>query len=987
MNQRVIFFLFFIYSFVFSIHAQDPFSIQFSITDGLPSNEVYDIEIDSLQQIWISTDRGVCKYDGYKFTTYTTKDGLSDNTNFEIYKDSKNQLWFSGYNQTLSYYKAGKFSSYVYNDTLKSILDLYSGKWVNEIYENSKGDYFFTFLGASEAIIYKFREQKIPTKIDYQIINDSLNNLSKSGRNFFTLSQIPISFFKTSKKTIFPIQTQIAIPYHNFWIYKQGKYVCKRNKLTGKIERAKVPNDIEYLYVDQLENIWVCTGKGVLRFENLSLSRPPKHFFNEVPISSIIQDLEGNYWLGSNTSGLLLVPSFDIGIVHNNIHKINQETFLSIGKLKNYLVFGTSNQNLFVVDKELKKEVIPINSRSKGVHIKKLEPIPFTNQLSLSNNLLLKEGSNEVILVDQSQESYFGDYQIYLSNGDTMHIVSPGFKIFKTDQSPVLISKEFEIPFSKNLTSVTEGNDNTIWLGSLNGLFKINDNDYLNSQEVLYLGKPFNRISDIKIDSINNGVWVSTIGDGLFFISENNIFKINTEDGLSSNMVNQLLLHGDSTLWIATNKGVNVFNYSYQNGTFYYSFFKYLNTSDGLNSNYINDIDYWNGKIWLATNTGICYLSERELDRKLPLVNTFINQFTVADSNYSVNNNVHLKYNENDIFIEYTGVSFRKGKEDLLYQYRLINHEIEPFPKWFRTKDKRIRYNDLSSGNYSFEVTAQNKLGEWNRNTTKLNFVINPHFTETKLFRFTSIFLLVFVFGLIGVIQVRRIRIKQQRQLQLKEAQLKSQEAELALLRNQMNPHFVFNSLNSIQNFIFRNDKEKANYYLSKFSELMRDSLQYTRLDYISLQEEVDFLENYLELEAMRFPDRFLYEFIIPDEMDIDYLLIPSLLLQPILENSVKHAFNGIEYKGIIKVKFELNQEDLLIVNLTDNGKGKTTLSNHPANQKNRHQPLGLEILKNRIDLLNKSNSNELATIEFTNGFDQGKGFMVQIKLPIRYRK
>jgi len=125
----------------------DPHYIQYSVAEGLPSSEVYDLEIDSLNQLWISTDRGVSVYNGYEFKTYTTEDGLAGNCNFEIFKDSQNRLWFNGYNQTLSLFKNGIFSSYMYNSSIGEIASVYAGKWITDITESPNGHLYFAMYG------------------------------------------------------------------------------------------------------------------------------------------------------------------------------------------------------------------------------------------------------------------------------------------------------------------------------------------------------------------------------------------------------------------------------------------------------------------------------------------------------------------------------------------------------------------------------------------------------------------------------------------------------------------------------------------------------------------------------------------------------------------------------------------------------------------------------------------------------------------------
>jgi len=182
-----------------------------------------------------------------------------------------------------------------------------------------------------------------------------------------------------------------------------------------------------------------------------------------------------------------------------------------------------------------------------------------------------------------------------------------------------------------------------------------------------------------------------------------------------------------------------------------------------------------------------------------------------------------------------------------------------------------------------------------------------------------------------------------------------------------MNPHFVFNALNSIQNFVFKNDVKKANYYLSRFSKLMRDGLQFARLKYISLEEEIIFLNTYLELEKMRFPDKFTYNVKVEDDIPTNRYYIPPLLFQPILENAVKHAFKNIDYEGLLKINFEEKiPGEVLKITITDNGEG-FDLEKVGINKQTKNKSLGMEIITNQIALLNSEGKDTKASFKIFN--------------------
>ncbi len=205
-------------------------------------------------------------------------------------------------------------------------------------------------------------------------------------------------------------------------------------------------------------------------------------------------------------------------------------------------------------------------------------------------------------------------------------------------------------------------------------------------------------------------------------------------------------------------------------------------------------------------------------------------------------------------------------------------------------------------------------------------------------------------------------------------------ETEQRLNRARMNPHFFFNALSALQKLAMKqgNELTMAN-NLSKFSHIMRETLESTYKDYVTIEQEIDFLTNYLEVQKMRFPVSFEAELNYAPSLEIDELLLPSMIIQPFVENAIEHGFSGIDYPGIIKINFELQGKELLVT-IQDNGKGLST----KANDNNQHISRASQIIKDRIYLLNiKLKTKAGFTIE--NGPD--KGVWVRISLPVLYKE
>jgi LytS/YehU family sensor histidine kinase len=233
-----------------------------------------------------------------------------------------------------------------------------------------------------------------------------------------------------------------------------------------------------------------------------------------------------------------------------------------------------------------------------------------------------------------------------------------------------------------------------------------------------------------------------------------------------------------------------------------------------------------------------------------------------------------------------------------------------------------------------------------------------------------SLALLLFA-GLIYML-IRNIRQKQRANMQIK----------LQSLRAQMNPHFIFNSLNSVNNFISKNDERSANKYLSDFSRLMRTVLSNSDQDFVSLETEVDTMRIYLELEHFRFGEKFDYQLEIADDIDPEIIRVPPMLIQPYIENAIWHGLRYKEDKGILNVRI-FTENNLLYCTVKDNGIGRKKSAELKTNHQKTYQSTGIKNTKERIDLLNKMHGTRLS-VSILDLEENGNaaGTLVKISVP-----
>lgn len=221
---------------------------------------------------------------------------------------------------------------------------------------------------------------------------------------------------------------------------------------------------------------------------------------------------------------------------------------------------------------------------------------------------------------------------------------------------------------------------------------------------------------------------------------------------------------------------------------------------------------------------------------------------------------------------------------------------------------------------------------------------------------------------------------------QMAEMKQKATELEMQALRAQMNPHFIFNSLNSINRFILQNNREQASEFLTKFSKLVRMILQNSAVSLITLESELESLELYLNLEALRFDYHFDYKISVPGDMDISALQIPPLILQPYVENAIWHGLMHKEEKGHLNI--DLSEEnDHLYFKITDNGIGREKATALSSKSATKHKSMGLRITAHRIAMLQNSEKMEspVTINDLVNADSSAAGTEVIIKLPVIY--
>jgi ligand-binding sensor domain-containing protein len=322
---------------------------------------------------------------------------------------------------------------------------------------------------------------------------------------------------------------------------------------------------------------------------------------------------------------------------------------------------------------------------------------------------------------------------------------------------------------------------------------------------------------------------------------------------------------------------------------------------------------------------------------------------------------VTLSHRQNFINIEFKSLLYHQEAVGYLYQMEGVDEE------WVKAEGLLVaRYTNLPPGSYLFKVRSVDPAGTFSSGVTTLTINILPAFWQTAWFRILCALLVIVLVYVYLKLRVNAVKKEARRRAAV---QQQIAQLEMKALRAQMNPHFIFNALNSIQTFMMKRETEQALSYLGRFARLIRNVLDNSQLNSIPISKELKMLENYLELEKLRFGDQFGYSIIVDDTLDPDFTDIPTMILQPFVENAIWHGLLHKKGDGWLSITFRKG-EGSLVCTIEDNGIGreKAAAQRQPGTE---HHSRGLQITRDRLALYNRR-FNLDATFDIEDLYDDG---------------
>ncbi len=880
----------------------------------------------------MATDGGICKYDGQEFQPFKNENIQGEV--ISLFYDSKDRIWMTDLAKRLLFLKDDELFSFQHN---------LSNDPIDDIFEDENQNYWFLHPENVRVIIESdtlgqdinhepFKGRMLNgLKIISSIDKDHNIILSSKGVNHFKNYQY--SFTPYDERTIphpkrgFPMfstsykDSMLVANDHRIYSLSIDDHILK--PVYVEINHL-LDAGINNLFTDVDDNLWIATRDGVLYFQKQKDgSTKLIHLLKENVTQNIFQDSEKNYWITTQRDGVFKLSSTEIEIYQREKYGNKVATVNSFSK--NEIVIGYNNNWVSILNEKLEpifeKKVAVSNSEIYDVSIKKETQEGYV--ISSIGGFKLNKAPYKLV------ETYSGTglkTGVIGRNGDFWLGNFERLVYYDKDKNRQTLIKE-------RTYAICLGNDDDAWIGTVAGLF------YCKNLECKKIeNKAIEQdIRDIQLAE-DGTLWLATQANGIFLLNNNEVIKhITTKDNLSSNNCHKILLNKNFA-WIATNNGISKINLSDFS-------IKTIRKDNGLPSNEIKDIHLVDNKIYVATNRGLAVFKE---DYKIfnPIPALSISNFQIENQDTTLQSSYTLPYDKNNIKIIFNGVTFKNAK-DIQYQYQLKGLSDE----WITSKINEASYPALPYGEYEFSLKAKTLNSDWSE-MKKITFVIEKAFWQTWWFYLVTA-LLFFLLGA-KVLQVVINEMKNRNEIQ---QNLK--DSQLIALRAQMDPHFIFNALNSIQDFIIQEDKRSANHYLSKFSKLMRNILDASNKNKISLKKEIDYLKLYLSLEALRFEDKFQYFFEVDDKINIESTFVPSMLIQPYVENALKHGLMHLKENKKLYIRF-FQKENYLLCEIEDNGVGRDASIEINKRNEKVYRSRAMSLTKERIDLLNTAEDDKL---------------------------
>lgn len=906
--------------------------------------------------MWILSEKGILKYDGSEFKSFTVADGLPLNDIWYIKEDRAGRKWVGGFFDGLFY---------IQDDV---VTEVPCGAAVNSLVFTSEtaDTLFFTSLDERKSY-YMLREMKkledvklasdenLKIRLEDKTIvhkiipsDNCIVYFHKDGTQFSCPHQIAFN------EAILKFNKQyVPVGYGNAkWIIRHGSgyKLIEPKKFFGPsfiTQSTLQPSGQMIIHLENEIRVYTDLSKGVRDYEMEHRLR--RFSASQFPWATL--DDENNLWLSLDRNNIVLIPKgveyidqyrFNTDRKVNYINPILHKDELLLhepnGDLLSFNLRNNSLTTVFSKDGQRTHGILDLRKTDDGYYFLSERFIFFqSNSGSLIKYPFISEGKET-----HRQFIPIGNNE-FITNNLSVFELRNGAAYSKTSTNKRL----------RTNCMAQSAND---WI-------------LATPQELIFSDKKTKNTTTVNISGIQciypigDFVALGTNGYGIMIVDRSGKVHSQLHEGKS---INKIILYKDFII-SASNKGISIDRLDEDYHLYSHS---EIGIEHGLSSNNVNGLVLRNDELIATHYSGFDLIDLPKTFKRKPLVPTIIfDSLTINNERYS-GNSTDFEWDENSFVFHFSGISFW-NLGNIKYKYRLVGGEEE----WIYTNESSIRFPNLAPGNYTFEVVA---IAPTNIESQPAiyEFSIGRHFTQT--WWFSGLILLLVTSG-IGIL-VYQIFRRKTRKLEIEKQMA---HLEMSALQSQMNPHFVFNSLNSIQSVLFLKGERETNRYIGEFSKLVRQTLDNSKKGMISIQEEVDYLTTYLNLESYRLDGELQYSIELDDTLEPDDTILPCMIVQPMVENAILHGLTPKKSDRKISIRF-IKFENQLKIEVEDNGIGRKKAERDLSRKE--HKSWGSTILQERLVVLEKLDYSRITydIIDLMDG-ENPSGTLIQIQLPISY--
>lgn len=916
----------------------------FTVNDGLPSNYVYRVIEDNKGFLWVATDAGIARFDGKHFQVFTIKDGLPDNEVLSVIKEKNGRIWVNCFKQSPAYF----------DEVKNRFINAKEDKVLAQVNETTGNMTCFALKDGGVMFVdrkgsFVFKDNKLTTYASSQNYGFFIKENGDGSR----LEVGGSSNIKITQTMLFQLRGHAFIDSIGIGRVS-NKFALTFSVNDGKLYRLNGPDSQCFIYSN--------FSTGPMRYDIDSIKTPEPfdnfdftyngfyflgvsgktYLYNKKTLqlettvtgnylpNSICKDHNGNLWLSTIDKGLLVYKRKQFGAIEMPTG-FTRGNFLSIARKPDGTILAGNFYG----------EVVEGRQKITTTHT-----IPGVGLINRQRKILLSQNS----VYTFSESGVYKDYKFQGSFGktalnynDSIIIIGQSYTMVKLNTVTGIFShlKALE----KRVTALARTAGGTIYYGSTDGLYKYN---YIKNTATGLTGHdPLLRERITALCTTPDGlVWVATSGSGVVVLKNDKVLlHLAEHDGIINSATRSITAGKPGQIWLGTSGGISVINYRLQHNKLTNTI-QNLTVYDGLPNNVVNEMLYQQDTIYAATGNGIAVIpaniSIPKFDIPVQLIRVTVNQ-----RDTSIASAYTLGYQQRNIQMQFAAIELGGHFKNL--QYMLDKNE-----NWTNLTENTLTVQ-LNSGYHVLRVRAVDVNGNTGDKVLTINFDIATPFWKAVWF-----WIMAAILG-----QVIIIYLVNRRQKRRKEARLAKQIAgvQTAALEQQaftslMNPHFMFNALNSIQHYINVQDRQNTNRYLSDFASLIRKNFEAAQQSFIPLEQEIENIKIYLRLEQMRFSDRFTNEVIIDDNLEVDDWMVPTMILQPLLENALLHGIMPSAIEG--KITTELREHDgNLVITITDNGIG--VANSLALKDTSTHKSRGMELIKKRIAALSRFGTQAIA--------------------------